>query len=154
MKADNLIQRELKLIDGLYFAVYNPMIKDGKSMSYGKGRWQIQKWIGTTPKRLHLWDCHGYSEVIYTICEEEMTDLGLVDAGYKEMDMRIIADIRESDWLKANWKREIAAMDWRNEKRSRFEEAELEYQSIYYAKKVWRVRHEPTINLSGKEWRI
>jgi len=154
MIACNLIQRELRLIDSMYFAVYNPHISDGKSMSCGKGRWQVRKWAGVFPKRLDLWDCYGYSEVVYTMCKEEMTDLGLVDAGYRQMDMRAIADIRKSDWFLANWEREIAEMDWRNEKRSRFEEAELDYQSQYYAKRIWRVRHEPTIILSGKEWRI
>jgi len=153
MKASRLIQSELKLIDGLYFAVYNPHISDRKSMSCGKGRWQVRKWIGVIPKRLGLWDC-GYSEVIYTICKEEMTDLGLVDTGYRPMDMRAITDIRESDWFLDNWEREIAEMDWRNEKRIRFEGTELDYQSKYYAKKIYRIRNEPTINLSGKEWRI
>ena len=148
------MQRELRLIDGLYFAVYNPMITDGKSMSCGKGRWQIRKWVGCIPKRLSLWDCHEYSEVIYTICIEEMTPDGLIDSGYEPLDMRIIADIRKSDHWKANSKRELEEMDWRNERHGRFEEAELEYQTRYYAKKIWRIRREPTINLSGKEWEI
>lgn len=154
MLTPRYIREELKLIDSLYFAVFNPHIRDRKSMSYGRGRWQIRKWIGTTPKRLDLWSCHGRSKIIFTICREEMTDMGLVDAGYKELDRRVITAIQKSNYWKAQWKEKIAEMDFRNERQRRLANSELDYQSAYFAKKMWRFKHEPTINLSGKRFKI
>ena len=151
MLAPNYIQKGLKAIDRNYFAVFNPCILDGKSMSYGRGRWQVRKWAGIYPKRPDLWDIE--SEVIMTICREEMTDEGLVDAGYEDIDGRVVSAIGESNYWKAQWKENLADMDWRNEKRERQAEAQLEYESKYVAKRIWRQRHEPTINLSGKEWK-
>lgn len=148
------ITQELKAIDSMYFAVFNSCIVDRKSMSVGRSRWQIRKWVGNLPKRLDLWNCHGYSEVIMTICKEEMGDRGLVDAGYEDIDRRAIDAIRASHWWKSDWKRKVADIDWRNERMVRFTNAELDYQSKYVAKRVWRSWREPTINLSGKEWKV
>ena len=154
MKATRLIQNELKLIDSMLFAVYNPFIGEKTNMSYGKGRWQIRKWLGIYPKRLDLWNT-DLSEPFLVVCKEAYSpDLGLYDDGYKPIGMDDISDIRKTHWFKIRCKEEIAAMDRRNDMRNRFEEAELDYQSKYYAKKVWRIKQEPTINLSGKEWRI
>ena len=148
------ITQELKAIDSMYFAVFNPCIIERKSMSAGRGRWQVRKWVGNRPKRLDLWNCYGYSEVIMTICKEEMTDRGLTDVGYEDIDRRVIDAIRESHWWKSDWKRKVADIDWNNEKLERQANAELDYQSKYVAKRVWRSWREPTINLSGKEWKI
>lgn len=154
MIAPEWIRKELQTVDQMYFAVYNPCIQDRKSMSAGRGRWQIRKWDGIFPKRLHLWDCLGYSEVIMTICEEEVTDRGLVDTGYAEIDVRVIDAIRESHWWRLQWKKKIEEVDWHNEKLERQTNAELDYQSKYVASRVWRSWREPTINLSGKEWKV
>ena len=105
MLAPDYIQRELRGIDSMYFAVYNFCITDRKSMSAGRGRWQVRKWAGVYPKRFDLWDVE--SEVIITICKEEMTDRGLVDAGYEEVDERVVSAIRESHWWKLDYKRKI-----------------------------------------------
>ncbi len=151
MITPNYITQELKAIDSMYFAVFNPYVKNG--MSAKKGRWQVRKWIGVFPKRLDLWNCHGYSEIIMTICKEDMTDRGLVDVGYEDIDRRAIDAIRASHWWKSDWKRKVADIDWRNERMVRATNAELDYQSKYVAKRVWRNWKEPTINLDGKCYR-
>ena len=138
MIAPRYIQRELAGIDSLYFGVFNPRIRDRKNMSYGKGRWQIRRWTGVSPKRLDLWDCHGYSDIIMTICKEEMSDGGLIDAGYEEIDRRVITAIRESNHWMADYKRKIAEIDWNNENLERRAKAEFEYESRYVAKSLWR----------------
>jgi len=151
MICPNYIQKELKKIDGTYFAVFNPCVKGG--MSNGKGRWEVRKWIGVHPKRLDLWDT-DMSEVIMVICKEEMTDEGLIDAGYEDVDRRIITAIGKSHYWKLDYKKKIADLDWHNEKMEREANSELEYQSKYVAKRVWRGLHEPTVHLSGKEWKV
>ena len=137
----------------MYFAVFNPNIREKSNMSYGTGRWQIRKWKGVFPKRLDLWDT-DMSEVIMTICKEEVTDRGLVDVGYEGIDRRVIDAIRESYWWKVRWKKKVADIDWNNEKLERQANAELDYQSRYVASRVWHAAREPTVHLSGKEWRV
>ena len=154
MLAPLYIRQELKAIDSLYFAIFNPRIRDGKNMSYGKGRWQIRKWRGVFPERLDLWDCYGYSEVIMTICKEEVTDDGLVDAGYEKIDRRVITAIGESNHWKADYKKKIEEIDWNNENLERKAKVELEYESRYMAKSIWRKMKEPTVFLNGKSWKI
>jgi len=154
MNVSRFINKELKLIDSMYFCVFNPLIKDRKSMSWGKGRWQVRKWIGVFPKRLDLWDCYGYSKAIITICREEITEEGLIDAGYKDVDRRVITAIQKSNYWKADYKRKLAAIDSHNERLERQGMEQLEYESKYAAKRIWRSLHEPTVHLSGKEWRI
>lgn len=154
MNAPKYIQRGLKDIDGLYFAVYNSNIREGKSMSFGRGRWQVRRWTGNSPKRLNLWNCYGYSEEIMTVCEEKVTDMGLEDAGYEDIDWRVVLAIGESNWWKLRWKQKIAEMDARNAKKEELQGAELEYESRYAAKHIWRSMREPTVHLSGKEWRF
>lgn len=136
----------------MYFAVYNSCIVDRKSMSIGRGRWQIRKWAGIYPKRFDLWN--EESEVIMTICKEDITDRGLVDAGYEEIDVRATDAIRESHWWKLRWKKKIEEVDWHNEKLERQANAELDYQSKYVARRAWHMEREPTVYLSGKSWRI
>jgi len=154
MLAPKYIREGLRAIDSLYFAVFNPQVKEPKSMSYGRGRWQVRKWVGTRPRRLDLWNCRGYSEVILTICKEAYSqERGLYDAGYEEMDWRIITAIGESNYWKNQWKKKIADMDWQNERKRKQAEEQLEYESKYAAKKIWRWKHEPTVHLSGKSWR-
>lgn len=152
MNVSRFINEELKLIDSMYFCVFNLSIKDRKNMSHGKGRWQIRKWTGLRPKRLDLWDCYGYSNVIMTICKEEMTQEGLVDAGYESVDRRVITAIQESNYWKADWKRKLEKIDWHNERLERQGVEQFEYESKYSAKKIWRHLHEPTLHLSGKDW--
>lgn len=153
MIAPSSIIQGLKAIDILLFAVFNPCIKEGKNMSFGKGRWQVRKWTGNIPKRLDLWNCYGYSDVIFTICKEEMTDEGLIDAGYKEMDMRVITAIKRSNHWKADYKKKIEDIDWNNEMLERKAKEQLEYESRYMAKKIWRNLNEPTVFLSGESWK-
>lgn len=122
-------------------------------MSRGKSRWQIRKWAGIYPKSPTLWN-ESNSEPILTICKEVYAeDRGLYDAGYEDMDRRVIFAIRKSNWWKLDYKRKIAEMDWRNEKKERQADAQFEYESKYVAKRIWRGMHEPTVHLSGKEWR-
>ena len=154
MSAPKYIIQGLEAIDSQFFAVFNPCIKERKNMSFGKGRWQIRKWNGIHPERLDLWDCYGYSDVIMTICREEVTEDGLIDAGYEEMDWRVVTAIRESNYWKAQWKKKIADMDWRNEKRERQAQAQFNYETKYAAERIWRNYHEPTVHLSGKEWKV
>lgn len=136
----------------MYFLIYNPRIRERKNMSYGKGRWQVRKWVGIYPRKLSLWNT-DMSEVIMTICKEEMSENGLIDAGYEKVDIRVIDAIRESHWFLLKAKEKVAAMDWRNEKRVRFINDELDYQSKYVAKRVWRDWREPTVNLDGNCYR-
>jgi len=140
MLAQKYVQKELNLINENYFAIYNTAID----------RWQVRKWLGIYPKKFSLWK--EFSENILTIRQEKMTDEGLRDAGYEDIDMRTIDAIRRSHWWKLKWKKKISELDWRNEKKERHAQAELEYESKYVAKRIWRTRHEPTINLSGKDW--
>lgn len=151
MLAPRHIQKELRNIDNMYFATFNSHVKSG--MSAGEGRWQVRKWLGVYPRRLDLW-ATDMSEAVMTISKEEVTDRGLVDAGYQEISIVDVDAIRESHWWKLDWKKKIAAMDWGNEKKERFANDELDYQSKYVAKKIWRMRHEPTVHLSGKEWKV
>lgn len=148
------IREGLRSINDLYFAVFNPHIRDRKSMSYGRGRWQIRKWTGCTPKRQDLWDCHGYSEIIFTICQEEMTEYGLQDVGYKDLDMRCVTAIRRSNYWKAEWKKKVSEIDFKNERRRRLADSELDYQSKLVARNIYRHLHEPQICLSGKNWKL
>jgi len=150
MNVPYYIQKELDLVNPMYFAVFNPYVQGG--MSNGRGRWQIRKWKGVYPKRLDLWNT-DMSEVIFTICKETMTENGLIDDGYQEIDNRAIIAMRESHWWKIQWKKRVEDIDWKNEKRQRQADAELEYQAKYMAKKIWRIQREPTICLGGKEWR-
>ena len=145
------IQKGLSLIDKLYFAAFNPCVEGG--MSNKKGRWQVRKWVGVFPKRLNLWDT-DMSDAIMTICREEVTEDGLVDIGYEEIDMRVVTAIRKSNYWKNQWKKKIAEMDWRNERKERQANIELDYQSKYVARQVWHMEREPTVHLSGKDWRI
>lgn len=143
MLTPNWVQKELSLINPMYFAVYNPE----------EGRWQIRKWAGIFPKKHSLWK--EFSENILTICKEEYTDTsGLQDVGYMNIDMRTIDAIRESHWWKLDYKRKIQELDMRNEKRDRQSSEELDYEGRYAAKRIWRNLHEPTVHLSGKEWRV
>lgn len=153
MEILHYINKELRLIDSMYFLVFNPSIKSRKNMSYGKGRWQIRKWSGIYPKKLNLWDCYGYSKVIMTICKEEITQDGLVDVGYEDVDRRVITAIRESNYWKADYKRKLEVIDWHNERLERQGVEQLEYESRYAAKRIWRALHEPQVCLSGKEWK-
>ena len=152
MIASNYVTQGLKTIDSLYFAVFNPCVNGG--MSNRKGRWQVRKWVGNRPLRFDLWDCYGHSEVIMTICKEEMTDMGLIDAGYEEIDGRVVSAIRESNYWKADYKRKIEEMDWRNERKRRLADAQLDYESKCAAKSIWRNYHEPTVHLSGRDWKV
>ena len=147
MKTEAWIQKELQLINPMYFAVFHPCVPAG--MSRGKGRWQVRKWLGVYPKSLRLWNTAD-SEPIMTVCIEEMTDDGLIDAGYKPLDMRDIDAIRQSHWWKLKWKKNVQELDWRNARKKRQAMKELEYQSKYAAKKIWRHMHEPTVHQSGK----
>lgn len=143
MIAPRWIQKELGLIDSMYFSVFNPE----------KQRWQIRKWTGVFPKKHHLW--REFSENILTIYREEYTDrAGLQDVGYMDMDRRTIDAIRESHWWKLRWKQNVQALDWRNEKRDRQASEELDYQGRYAARQIWRSMKEPTVCLSGKEWKV
>ena len=153
MLAPKYLQKELALINPMYFVIYNPYIRERNNMSYGKGRWQVKKWKGVFPKKLSLWDTDE-CEVIMTICKEEVTDRGLADIGYEDVDMRVVNAIRESHWWRLGWKKKVADMDWKNEGLERQANAELEYQSKYVASRVWHAVREPTIHLSGKEWKI
>jgi len=155
MYASRYLQEELKAIDRMFFAVFNPDIKEQGSMSYGKGRWQVRKWVGIYPKKLDLWNCRGYSEVIVTICKEAYSQgRGLYDAGYEEMDRRVITAIGESNYWKNQWKKKIAEMDLRNARKEKQAEEQLDYESKYVAKRIWRQKHEPTVALSGIEWKV
>ena len=150
MNAPRYIQKELKAIDSLFFAVYNPYVESG--MSYGRGRWQVRKWRGVHPKRHDLWDIE--SDVIMTLCKEEVTDEGLVDVGYEKIDRRVITAIGESNYWKANYKKKLQEIDWNNENLERKAKVELEYESRYMAKSIWRKMKEPTVFLNGKSWKI
>ena len=153
MLAPQYITKELKEIDGLFFTVFNPRVKGG--MSNGRGRWQVRKWVGNRPKKLDLWNCYGYSDVIMTICKEAVTEKsGLIDIGYEEMDRRVVTAIRKSNHWKNQWKQKIADMDWRNEKKERQANAQLEYEAKAASKSIYRVMHEPQVYLSGKEWKV
>jgi len=152
MRVPRYIKKELEGIDSLYFTIFNHCVKGG--MSNGRGRWQIRKWIGSYPRRLDLWDT-DMSEVILTICKETVTeDDGLIDAGYQEMDMRVVTAIRESSYWRADWKKKIEKIDWNNEQLERKAKEQLEYEARYMAKSIWRKYKEPTVLLSGKEWKI
>jgi len=153
MDAPKYIQDGLRANDSMYFAVFNPNIEEPKNMSHGKGRWQVRKWNGVYPKRLDLWDID--SEVIMTLCKEAYSeDKGLYDAGYEEIDGRVITAIGRSNYWKADYKRKIVEMDWKNERMERQAEAQLEYESRYAARRIWRSLREPTVHLSGKEWKV
>jgi hypothetical protein len=142
MNAPRYMQRELQLIDSMYFAIYNPQ----------EGRWQIRKWIGIYPKKHSLWK--EFSENVLTIRKEIMTDEGLIDGGYDDLDMRVIYAIRKSHWFKLRWKQKITEMDLRNEMLERRYEEQFDYESKYAAKLIYRHLHEPTVLLSGKEWKV
>lgn len=132
----------------MYFAVFNPYVKAG--ISRGKGRWQIRKWLGTYPKRLGLWDT-DMSELILTVCREEFSsDQGLFDAGYEELDMRIIHAIRRSNWWKLKWKEEVAKIDYNNEMLERRANQRLEDESKMAAKAIWRNLREPSVDYGAR----
>jgi len=133
----------------MYFAIFNPYVRDSK-ISYGKGRWQIRMWKGTYPKRLDLWNTDA-SEVILTICNEQFSEvMGGYDAGYEEIDQRVITAIRKSNWWKNQWKKKVAEIDWSNELLERQANQRLEDESKMVAKRIWHADREVDVFLDGK----
>lgn len=145
--------KELKLIDPMYFAIFHPHIKSGTSS--GKARWQIRKWLGVFPKRKDLWDT-DMSELIFTICDEQVVDGGLEDVGFVDLNMEAIVAMRESHWWKLDWKRKVEAIDWNNEQLERKANITLEEEGRMAARRIWHANREKDVFLDGQcnRWRI
>jgi len=149
MNTPRWIREELKLINSMYFAVFNPYVRDS-SISYGKGRWQIRKWLGCMPKRLDLWNTDA-SEVILTICDEQYSEImGGYDAGYEEIDQRVITAIRKSHYWKVSWKKKVAEIDFNNDELERRANQRLEDESKMVAKRIWHANREHDVFFDGK----
>lgn len=155
MYAERWIQKELELINPMYFAVLNPHIDERINPSYGEQRWQIRKWLGVFPKRMGLWNTDA-SETILTLCDEALVDGGIQDIGYVEIDMQAIHTIRESHWWKLRWKQEVAAIDWHNDQLEIKANASLEEEGKMAARRIWHANREKDVFLDGQcnRWTI
>ena len=139
-EAPRHIQQNLRAIDPVLFAVWNPK----------KGRWQIREWIVPYPTN---WDIRNYdlwlrkSSLCHTICERD--DM-YRDIGYRPLDNRAIEAILRSKVFSENADVESRKIDEENEQM--FLKAEQETKDIAKdcAKRLYHYWQEPTVYMGVK----
>lgn len=152
MNAPRYIQKELNLINPLYFSVHDPRprlsyrLEDEKYVIDTQGRWHVRKWKSIHPinQRIETW---MFNSVPILIVHQSSPDAK--DIGYMDIDMRVIHRIREGLWNALNYKKLLAKIDQSNDDLQAKAEAEEEYIHRYGAKAIWRHYQEPTIFLGG-----
>ena len=124
MKAPGYIQRELKLIDPLYFAVYNRRTR----------MWNIRKWLCRNPINQVFWELN--SNLVKRVVGNEITakDLFELREGlYNALRARYIA----------------RKIDEHNMRLQEAADKEDDYQHRAAAKAIYHHYNEPTVCLGG-----
>lgn len=128
MKAERYIQRELKLINPLYFAIFNDKLK----------RWQIRKWDSVHPIRHRNWDIN--SSLIKTIKREDEQGN---DIGYKDLTALELKLLRMGFYWARNAKKLLDDIDTHNYYLEQKALEDEEYYARWAAKDIWRhYRHQ------------
>ena len=124
MRAARWIQRELSLINPLYFAVWD------------KYQWRIRKWRSIHPlnHRIENW---------------LIASTNIMSIPYEMLDRRAIDSVREGLWNALNAKKILQQIDAENDKQIYSAEIEDELIARELAKSVWHHYQEPTIFLNG-----
>lgn len=152
MNAPKYIQKELSLIDPLYFIAYDPLPRvcgNGEEIPLfvdKQGRWLVRKWKTVNPinQRLDTWRFNSIN--ILTVSK---TDEGNNDIGFCSIDRRVIDTMREGFYWARNAKRILHDIDRSNDSMVEREEAEEDYIHRYGAKMIWRRFREPRVFLGG-----
>ena len=140
MHTPEYINREMGLINPLYFVVFNPHI------AKREGRWQVRKWDSHFARtdRNRCWQLNSLP--ILTIRKEGESG---GDAGYHPLDMRAVHAVK-AGLAAARRAKEIALeVDAHNERLRQYWEDEEEYIYRYAAKTMWHHFREPTVILGG-----
>lgn len=103
MKVQRYFQKELRLINPLYFAVW-----DDRKRPDGRGRWQIQKWNSVHPINHSVSRWRLRSKRIMTVKKESPHRQ---DDGYMPLDSRVLHSIREGLYGAINMKALFLKMD-------------------------------------------
>ena len=124
IRAERWIQRELKLINPLYFAVF-----DGK-------KWRIRKWQSIHPlnHRIECW---------------QINSKNIMSVPYGMLDRRAIDAVREGLWNALNAKKILLEIDRANDRQIYKAEIEDNLIARELAKSVWKHYREPSIFLNG-----
>lgn len=130
MRAQIWVQKELSLIDPLYFAVWDTP----------NWCWRVRKWTSTHPidHKLTLWESRS----------ENVTKLPIME----EFNMEFINSMREGLYWARNAKYLLQEIDESNARLEERENEEQDYMARFMAKEVYRIFREPRVILSGKEW--
>jgi hypothetical protein len=130
MHAQTWAQKELKLIDPRYFAVW-----DTKNKCF-----RVRKWYSTHPidQKLSLWESRS----------DNIAKL----PPYEEINMAFVESMREGFYWARNAKMLLQEIDESNAKLEESEAREQDYMARYMAKEIYRIYREPRIILSGREW--
>jgi len=139
-------QRELSLINNDYFCVFDLL----ENPIDNEGLWVIRKWKFKNPISRQLYSWRENSTPIMVIHD---TDIWTGELRYKRLDMSIVSSIREGQYWARRGLELAYKVDADNARLMEQAEAEEDYIHRYAAKKLWKLNREPTINLSGKEWR-
>lgn len=119
-------ERELKLINPLYFAAFNRRTK----------KWSIRKWV--SDRKIHQIDPWGFrSHVVMAV-------------KYPKMDMRTIDDLRRGLYQARRAKylmREIDEANRENEARIDREQTDIHKSG---AKDIWNHYHNMSLDIGGK----
>lgn len=146
MLAPKYIQRELKAINPLYFAVFDSRPRFANMKVDKDGRWLIRKWKTTHPLQQRIENWKFMSLPILTIKNEDQNGR---DIGYCQLDMRAIHTIKEGLYNARIAKTILAKIDEANDTMVAKEDEEYEYQLRAAAKRVWHRYREPTVFLGG-----
>lgn len=141
MLAPLWIQKDLKLIDGNYFAVFSEPHR----------RWHVRKWVGLNyiPKLGSITNWQLKSALILEIRKEDYIGN---DIGYQNLDIRVIKTIQEGLYHARNMKQLVQEVDRANDKREENFSITQEELARDMATRIWHKFQEPTIHLGGKEW--
>lgn len=126
MRAERWIQHELRLINPLYFAVWDTE----------KNAWRIRKWQSIHPlnHRIDNW---------------RFASTGIMTVPYELLDRRAIDAVREGLWNAINAKKILQQIDESNARLMEKAEVEDELLARELAKSIWHHYQEPTIYLNG-----
>jgi len=124
MRAERWINRELRLINPLYFAVWD------------KTTWRIRKWQSIHPlnHRIENW---------------QIASTGIMTVPYELLDRRAIDAVREGLWNAINAKKILLEIDRNNDRLQDNAAIEDELIARELAKSIWHHYRESTIFLNG-----
>lgn len=142
MLAEGYVQKELGLINPLYFATYD----NTPQHSDGRGRWHIRKWKSVFLANHRISNWRFASINILTLRKEDETGN---DIGYRPLDIRAVKTVQEGLYWAKRAKILARKIDDSNQYMEENAEQEMGYISRYMAKRIWHYYREPTIILGG-----